>query len=116
MPVSRTAVFSRGIKLRLRAGDDEVIVKAEMGDGTPLFEEENHWVLLSGSVVGKEGAVEGSYMSYMKYRPAGTEPNFSADTPRDSVSGTSWSMETPKDMRGHLDIYDINIDSDLVAG
>lgn len=117
LPVTRTAIFSRGIKLRLRAGEeDAVVAKAELGDGSPLFEYENHWVLLTGNLLSILGEVNGSYATYMKYRPAGTQPNFSADSPRDSVSGNSWSLETPKNMRGHLDIYDINIDSDHVAG
>ena len=124
--VPRAALSTEGIMLRVRAGREQgqevVIAKAELGDGAALLEYENQWVMLSGSITDAHGVVLGTYCSYMKYRPAGSEPNFSYGTPRDSVSGTSWDMghswtaDTPENMRGFLDIYDIHITSPLVHG
>lgn len=86
-PVSRPDVFSGGIKLRLRVendqGQDMVMAKGALGDGSPLFEYENQWVMLTGNLHGRDGAIVGSYSSYMKYRPEGSSPDFSYDTPRD---------------------------------
>jgi hypothetical protein len=87
-PASRSDVFSSGIKLRLRMEDSEgrdvVLAKGALGDGSPLFEYENQWVMLTGNLHDKSGGVVGSYSSYMKFRPEGSAPDFSYDTPREN--------------------------------
>ena len=114
-PASKLEIATTGIKIRLRRssndGTDLVVAKSLIGDGSALFEYENQWVLVSGDMFNRDHVPVGSYSAYLKYRPIGTSPDFSYETPRRNDEPAMESVE-----EGHDPVVSSRFDSEPSVG